>query len=94
MEKVESKVIKVTENKHIFYCDGCKKKLGESIECDDGYYETIGNYEQRFYLSGVNDIIEYKLNLNLCDECKEFKNKQIIEALESVGFQKYGDNNE
>ena len=38
MEKVESKVIKVTENKHIFYCDGCKKKLGESIECDDGYY--------------------------------------------------------
>ena len=88
MERVESKVIKVNENKHIFYCDGCKKKLGESIECDDGYYENIKCFEQAFYLKGI---AWYRLNMNLCDECKKFKEQQITDALEHIGFHKDGE---
>lgn len=85
MDKIETRIIKKEERKHIFICDLCKKNLGESIECEDGYYEEKGEYEQSCY---VNNKAWYKLHLNLCDECKETYDYKIIKALKELGFRK------
>ena len=41
MEKVleKEKLVKIIT--HEFYCDSCGKKIGKSIEFDDGYYEQL-----------------------------------------------------
>lgn len=87
MEEVKTREIKTKEIKHIFYCDGCKKELGSSIECDDGYYEERGYYSQVFFVTGDS---WYKLHLNLCEDCKQNKTEQIINALLKLGFTKEG----
>ena len=85
MERIETKIIKTEEKKHIFYCDNCKEKIGESIECDDGYYEKIGKYEETYNTRNVG---YYELNLHLCDKCKIVYNNKIIEAITKIGFKK------
>lgn len=83
MEEVKTRDIKIQEIKHIFYCDNCKKELGSSIECEDGYYEEYGCYERSFLLVGIS---WYKLHLNLCEDCKKNKDEQIVNALLKIGF--------
>lgn len=84
MEEVKTREIKTQEIKHIFYCDNCKKELDSSIECEDGYYEEYGRYEQSFF-DGVSWC---KLHLNLCEDCKKNKTEQIVNALLKLGFEK------
>lgn len=71
MEKLEK--IKRTKNefKHLFYCDRCKRYLGESFEHDDGWYECIGEFEVSFYLDRW-----YRYKKCLCNLCQiKFKNQ-------------------
>jgi len=82
MEETKTKEVKAQEITHIFYCDNCKKYLGESVECDDGYYEEYGRYEQSCCIHKKI----YDLNLHLCDKCKAIYNKRIVEALKNLGF--------
>lgn len=86
MEEIKTKKIEVEERKHIFYCDNCKEKIGESIEYDDGYYEEIGKYEETY--NSRNVVGYYRLNLHLCDKCKIVYNNKIIEAITKIGFKK------
>ncbi len=83
MEEIKTKEVKVQEITHIFYCDNCKKYLGESVECDDEYYEQHGEYEQTFYIQNLG---RYNLRLCLCDKCKTIYDKRIVEALKNLGF--------
>lgn len=83
MEETEIKEIVTEECTHIFYCDNCNKKLGESIELDDGYYEEFGVYRQSF---NIKNLGSYKMNLNLCDECKKIYDKKIVDAITAIGF--------
>lgn len=66
---------------HTFFCDGCGKELGSSVEYDDGYYENYGEYEQKFYINGW-----YTIRANYCEECAKKKNQEIVSALEAIGF--------
>lgn len=77
MEKIE--VVYVPRDKHIFYCDKCRKEILSSIEYDDGYYE-----EPDLKFNEYDDIIKQVIgkDTHLCKECKDyyeeyFKNKFI-----------------
>lgn len=85
MERIKTEIIETEEKKHIFYCDNCKEKIGESIEWDDGYYEEIGEYEETYNTINVG---HYQLKLHLCDKCKIVYNDKIIEAITKIGFKK------
>ena len=39
MEKIVERERKEIWKYHEFYCDSCGKKIGESVEADDGYFE-------------------------------------------------------
>ena len=81
MEQIDYGMIEVDNPIHKFYCDMCKKFIGESEEDDDGYYEELGTYEQSFLIGHW-----YKLNMCLCKDCREKKNKEIITTIKSLGF--------
>lgn len=80
----KTKKIKSTTNVVEFYCDNCKKFLGESEEFDDGYVPELGEYEQEIFIN--NDW--YRIEKNLCDECKQKLTKDIIDSLKKLGFKK------
>ncbi len=73
----------ITINEIEFYCDDCGKFLGETEECDDGYYEEIGKFVVKFNFGGW-----YKLEKHLCDACKEKEIAQIEKTLNELGFVK------
>jgi hypothetical protein len=76
MEKIENNKDKRI---HKFYCDSCGKFLGSSKELPDCYFEKLGEYRQCFYVQEENSW--YKLEKNLCDDCKNNFNKKLIEVL-------------
>lgn len=84
MEKITSKEVKSILNTHNFYCDMCEKHLGNTEEYDDGYYETIGDYDLKFNVNSE----WYSLHRNLCVECRSKMRQKIIDVLLSVGFVK------
>ena len=81
MENIEYKSREVKVPIHKFYCDECGKYLGESVEYDDGYYKTYGDYEVNFGFDHP-----YILKKCLCDKCVKEKNDQILHALKDLGF--------
>ena len=82
MEKTETFEVKSTRVTHHFYCDGCGSYLGNSTEYDDGYYEPIGRYEEKFLLTHT----WYKISRCLCEECAKKKTEEIYDALIKLGF--------
>ena len=95
MEDIEVKEIKTKQVIHKFYCDDCKDFLGESEECDDGYYERFGEFEislpitnrvyQEYKLSNLG---WYTLNKHLCPACAQKGINQIVEEITKLGFKK------
>ena len=83
MHKTIVKKVRTEQYFHEFYCDDCNKYLGKSIEYDDGWFETYGEYEQHFYVNGYGWC---KLKKTLCDECKDKMNTKILLALKDIGF--------
>lgn len=70
-------------NEHDFYCDKCNKHLGKSVECDDGYYKKLGEFELDFLVGDW-----YKIKKHFCDDCRiEFINN-LIKTLTKMGFMK------
>ena len=68
MEKVleKEKLVKIIT--HEFYCDSCGKKIGKSIEFDDGYYEQLN--EVVFVIQNRYGSNRYSKKLHLCDTCR------------------------
>ena len=83
MEKVTTETLNIERKKHSFYCDKCNEYLGSSEEFDDGYYPTIGEYGQSFY---VNSYGWCRLKLHLCDKCKVDMTNNILRYLNQLGF--------
>lgn len=81
MDQVESKQITKTEITHKFYCDNCNKFLGSSIEYDDGYYDSYGEYNQEFILHGIG---HFYISCCLCDKCKDSYNNDLKSQLITV----------
>jgi len=61
---------------HEFYCDLCGKKIGESVEFDDGYYEELN--EVKFVIQNAYGSNRYSKKLHLCDICRPLE----VEAFE------------
>lgn len=83
MKKERKETVSQEIKYHEFYCDGCGKKLGESVELDDGYYDCYGDYEQSFYIKGFARL---NLRKNYCISCAQKKDREIVKALRGLGF--------
>ena len=68
-------------NYHCFYCDECNEPIGDSIECEDGYYQEHGVLEFQFYVGSW-----YKFKKHLCDKCRTNYILKIQSTLENMGF--------
>ena len=68
MEKIVEKEKLVKMITHEFYCDSCGKKIGKSIEFDDGYYEQLN--EVVFVIQNRYGSNRYSKKMNLCDTCR------------------------
>lgn len=84
-EKVEE--VTTTRKVHKFYCDICKKKLMESDEFDDGWYETPNYVEESIFVHGVGKWYRYRSGY-LCDECRAKKVDELVAELTKIGFKK------
>lgn len=81
----EIKNIKIIRRVHVFYCDGCGKKLMESTECDDGYYETPKCVNEDIYVHLTGKRYFYETGF-ICDDCMEKERRKFSEKLLSIGF--------
>lgn len=52
---------------HEFYWDSCGKKIGESIELDDGYFTELNEVE--FSIETKYPSNRYSKKMHLCDIC-------------------------
>lgn len=84
MEKINSKIKKVKDYEHLFYCDECGEYLGTSAEYDDGWYERLGEVKFSVYIDGD----WYKVNKCLCDDCADKFFSNLKTHLKSIGFEK------
>ena len=78
-----TKTVEVETITHKFYCDECGVFLGETEECDDGYYDEIGKYEWEFR---IGDWLRKKGNY--CPDCGPKVRERIVSTLEGLGFEK------
>lgn len=82
MEWTETKT--TTRNIHKFVCDYCGTHLGESIEYDDGWYQTFGDFELEWYTPAG----WYCKKACVCEKCKQKLLSEIYDNLEQMGFYK------
>lgn len=75
--------IKSTRRVHEIYCDSCHKKIMESEELDDGFWETPSPLMVSVYINGW-----YKYERCLCEDCKKEEIEQLIDNLIDIGFVK------
>ena len=81
MEKIIKKIVEVEDVVHEFYCDDCNKHLGTSYECDDGWYDELGRFEQKVYVNGW-----LYFRKCLCDKCKYETINKLRTNLFDFGF--------
>lgn len=84
MEKIEETYETVESYTHVFYCDGCNKYLGTTKECDDGWYDEIGDFELRVHILDE----WYTLTKHFCDDCKDTFITDLKAKLKNIGFEK------
>lgn len=82
MEQIKVSPRYYEERIHHFYCDGCCKYLGQSLEYDDGWYEEIGKFELQYCI----DSKYYILHKHLCKECEGKLLLEIEQDLRRLGF--------
>ena len=83
MDQVKSEEIVKIKITHNFFCDGCNKLLGSSVEYEDGYYDHIGEYEHTVFFKHVG---KFTINKCLCDNCRLALDKKIQQSMEDLGF--------
>ena len=81
-EIIETKIAQYQYNIHKITCDKCGKHIYDSEEYDDGYYDDHGEYEQAICIEGS----DYKLSMQLCEDCKRKTTKSLIDMLKDFGF--------
>lgn len=81
MEKTIKEVVEAIEIKHEFYCDECNQYLGTSYECDDGWYNRVGDFELKLCVNGWLHV-----NKCLCAKCKYEFTEKIRKTLFDIGF--------
>ena len=74
------KEIAITKTVYEFYCDKCGELIGESQECDDGWYEELGEYLYRVEVNGKT----YNKRATLCEKCREETDKEISSTITTV----------
>lgn len=84
MQKIENTVIELEAIKHKFYCDKCKRLIGESIEDEDGCYDELGVIDKRIEFISGNRLKDYHFYLNICEDCREIVNKEIDKKIENT----------
>lgn len=84
MQTIKFETRTVEECVHNFYCDGCNKYLGSSEECDDGYYNKLGEFHLHFFIKDS----WYGVDKIFCDKCKEKFIEKVTTALTDLGFDK------
>lgn len=84
MDKLEKNEKTCVEIKHNFFCDNCEKSLGSTVECEDGYYPELGEFESSFHLPDG----WYKVNAHFCDKCREEFVESLKTKLINMGFKK------
>lgn len=84
MEKVEYIEQAVETAEHSFYCDECNKYLGTIKEYDDGWYETLGEFELSFYIDGY----WYEVKKCLCHDCANNFLSNLKNSLKDMRFKK------
>lgn len=82
MEQVKTKPRYYEKREHNFYCDGCGKYLGQSLEYDDGWYEELGKFESQCFI----DSGYYILHKHLCKKCEGKLSLEIEENLRRLCF--------
>lgn len=86
MEEIETKEVKTKQIIHKFYCDECQKHIGDSYEYDDGYYDELGNDISMIF---CYKSAWFKLKRRCyCDDCYKPKEKELLEKLREIGFEK------
>ena len=83
MEKVETKIKKVKDRTHHFYCDNCDTYIGSSEEYDDGWYEELGEFELQMY----TPLGWWKMNKCFCRKCSEDFLEKFYISLKNMGFE-------
>lgn len=84
MEKTKETIREVKDTEHFFYCDECGKYLGSSKEYDDGWYQKLGEFEEKFYVGNH----WYQIEKCFCDDCRKSFIENIEVALKKLGFKK------
>ena len=84
MIETEEVVVQNTKITHKFYCDNCKKYLGESTEYDDGYYDSYGDFKYSFFIDGN----WYTKHNHYCKDCTKIEKEKLISSLKELGFTK------
>ena len=70
---------------HHFYCDKCKKSLGETIEQEHSYIPNPKGMIE--YNRGLRIGMEwYSINMDLCEDCARELDNCLIETLTQFGF--------
>ena len=82
LEKLAKRSIERVRVIHDFYCDGCGKYLGMSIEDDDGYYENKSEFS-----IDLNTNRWFSLKRNFCNCCQEEFIEKLNESLRELGFE-------
>ena len=84
MKKTESVIETIEVINHLFYCDRCGKHLGTVEEYDDGWYETLGEFEQSFFIRPDG---WYRVEKCFCEDCKVAFLEELKTTLQSMGFE-------
>lgn len=84
MEKKRIHRKTISSTIHEFYCDDCGQYIGESTECDDGYYKKLGNVDLDVYIFAYC----YELNKCLCNSCRKKLSSNIENNLFKMGFKR------
>lgn len=81
------KIVEVKEirNLHIFHCEKCGKKIMESMEYDDGYYETPAWLDESIFVGANNKRYIYQVGF-LCEDCLKKATDELVEKLSNIGF--------
>lgn len=82
MKKTITEIVEVEETRHEFYCDRCNRYLGVSYECEDGWHESLGDFELRYYANGW-----LRLKKCLCDKCKYDFMDELRTTFFNIGFE-------
>ena len=83
VEKTEVVTYTKENTKHSFYCDGCNEYLGETFECDDGWYQELGDFEFSLYLPGE----WYHIKKCFCNDCRKKFLESVKNNLLKMGFE-------